>query len=80
MAAMGALLRGSNAPDYLPENTELLSPDELRGQISYLRFRLGWFRREAYQDRLFTIGVVGTSEFRYLGGKTPEVDGGETHE
>ncbi|KAK2042927.1 hypothetical protein LZ31DRAFT_566944 [Colletotrichum somersetense] len=80
MAAMGALLRGSNAPDYLPESTELLSSDELHGQVSYLRFRLGWFRREAYQERLFTIGVVGTSDFQYLGGKTPEVDNVETHE
>ncbi|KAK2015528.1 hypothetical protein LZ32DRAFT_602176 [Colletotrichum eremochloae] len=80
MAAMSALLRGSNAPDYLPESTELLSSDELHGQISYLRFRMGWFRREPYQERLFTIGVVGTSDFRYLGGRASEANDGETHE
>ncbi|KAK1597248.1 uncharacterized protein LY79DRAFT_600664 [Colletotrichum navitas] len=80
MAAMSALLRGSNAPDYLPESTELLSSDELHGQISYLRFRLGWFRRAPDQERLFTIGVAGTSDFQYLGSRTPEVDDGETHE
>ncbi|WYZ35372.1 hypothetical protein EsH8_X_000019 [Colletotrichum jinshuiense] len=73
MANMGTLLRGSNASDYLPENTELLSSKELHGQISDLRFRLGWFQRAPSQDRLFTIGVAETSDFQYLGSRSRSV-------
>ncbi|KAJ0340677.1 hypothetical protein KNSL1_011428 [Colletotrichum chrysophilum] len=78
MATMGALLRGSNASDNLPESTQLLSTDELHGRLSDLNFRLGWFQRALGQARVFTIGVRGDGDFQYLGGKTAKVDDGGT--
>ncbi|KAF4927296.1 hypothetical protein CGCF245_v013244 [Colletotrichum fructicola] len=78
MATMGALLRGSNASDHLPESTQLLSTDELHGRLSDLNFRLGWFQRALGQARVFTIGVRGDGDFQYLGGKTAKVDDGGT--
>ncbi|KAF9871300.1 hypothetical protein CkaCkLH20_11221 [Colletotrichum karsti] len=73
MAAMSALLRGSNAPDHLPENTELLSSDELHGRLADLNFSLGWFQRAMSQTKVFTVGVRGDSEFQFLGAKARKV-------
>ncbi|KAI8290870.1 hypothetical protein K4K56_006927 [Colletotrichum sp. SAR 10_98] len=78
MATMGALLRGSNASDHLPESTQFLPTDELHGRLSDLNFRLGWFQRALGQARVFTIGVRGDGDFQYLGGKTAKVDDGGT--
>lgn len=62
------LLRGSNAADYLPAGTELLSKEELHGQLSNVSFRMGWFRR-ADGARLYTVGVLGDDKFVFRGSR-----------
>ncbi|KAF6807771.1 hypothetical protein CSOJ01_07973 [Colletotrichum sojae] len=64
---MAALLRPSNAMQYMP--SQVLSQAETYEQLRGLRFRMGWFRRESDQTRRFTIGVLGDQNFTFLGGK-----------
>ncbi|KAF6834226.1 hypothetical protein CPLU01_05037 [Colletotrichum plurivorum] len=64
---MAALLRPSNAMQYMP--SQVLSQAETYEQLRGLRFRMGWFRRESDRTRHFTIGVLGDENFTFLGGK-----------
>ncbi|KAF9870225.1 hypothetical protein CkaCkLH20_12311 [Colletotrichum karsti] len=63
-----ALLSPSNAIQHMP--SQKLSKDDIYEQLSGLRFRLGWFRREHDQTRHFTIGVMGDGELTWVGKKT----------
>ncbi|OHE90715.1 hypothetical protein CORC01_13997 [Colletotrichum orchidophilum] len=67
IASVVGLLRESNAAAHLPPSPEMLSSDELHGQMAGLSFRLGWFRRERDQTRHFTIGVMGDGDFNFMG-------------
>ncbi|KAF6804087.1 hypothetical protein CMUS01_14933 [Colletotrichum musicola] len=63
-----SLLKGSNAAEHLPAGTELLSKEELHGQLSNVSFRMGWFRR-ADGARFYTVGVVGDDKFVFRGSR-----------
>lgn len=69
MAAMFALLKGSNIRAYLPDDVERLSSKRLFEHMAYLEFRLGWFYRAKDQSRVFTGGVIGDPGFMFLGSK-----------
>ncbi|KAH0425415.1 hypothetical protein CcaCcLH18_10963 [Colletotrichum camelliae] len=65
-AALGSLMRDSNAWSQLPQGAELLSKDEIHGMLSNLVFRLGWFREDLDQSEHFTIGVPGHGGFEFV--------------
>ncbi|KXH48605.1 hypothetical protein CSAL01_08844 [Colletotrichum salicis] len=69
IAAMTALLKGSNAMDHLPKGAERMSKKELNEKLSGLRFRMGWFWRESTQTRHYTIGVLDDEDFELLENK-----------
>ncbi|EQB50034.1 hypothetical protein CGLO_10562 [Colletotrichum gloeosporioides Cg-14] len=69
MAAMFALLKGSNIMAYLPDEVERLSSKRLYEHMADLEFRLGWFYRAEDQSRVFTVGVIGDPGFMFLGSK-----------
>ncbi|KAF9880682.1 hypothetical protein CkaCkLH20_01724 [Colletotrichum karsti] len=71
LAAIVNLLRGSNASEHLPVNTQELSEEELYAELFDLKFCLGWFRdmRGPEDSRCFTVGVLEDEKFVFLGGR-----------
>ncbi|KAK1476448.1 hypothetical protein CTAM01_15451 [Colletotrichum tamarilloi] len=66
------LLHSSNAIQHMP--SQALPQDELLEQLEHLRFRFGWFERQADKTEHFTIGVEGDAGFVFLRGPK---EGGE---
>ncbi|KAF6812120.1 hypothetical protein CPLU01_14965 [Colletotrichum plurivorum] len=69
IAAMAALLRDSNVPNYLPESPELLSRKEFYGRLSDLTFRMGWFENQQEKAKYFTVEATGDDDFKFIGSR-----------
>ncbi|KAF6816687.1 hypothetical protein CSOJ01_02862 [Colletotrichum sojae] len=69
IAAMAALLRDSNVPNYLPESPELLPGNEFYGRLSDLTFRMGWFENQQEKAKYFTVGATVDDDFKFIGSR-----------
>ena len=66
LATMASLLHGSNYTDHVPHDAYGLPPKQLQEHIAGKHFRMGWFFNRQTKEKVFTVGILGDDDFKFL--------------
>ncbi|KAH7155733.1 hypothetical protein B0J13DRAFT_233193 [Dactylonectria estremocensis] len=69
IAMMESLMHGSNFLRDVPPDAYPTSSSELHQWLAGTLFRIGWFQRDATNEKEFTLGVLEDEDFEFLGDK-----------